>query len=327
MRHEDGAGRQTIRRTGRFDRNADPVGVQFPLENGALHVLDAEIQDVGDGVFRAVDPDVRASAQRGAEFGIQLLHMGGALRQLVHGQLQRRGEGRGQRDGGGAAAVDGGALAAVDERFQRQIPPFEQQADAVQAVEFVGRQAHGVHPFERDGDLAHGLCGVHMQVAVGVILQDLGDFVHRLHDAEFTVHKGDGHGDGVRAEQIFQMLQINGAVPLDVYKVDLAALLLQSGQRAADGGVLQRSGDDVLAHMAGEPHQPFERKVVGLAGAGSIDDLGGLNAQQRGDFHRGGVDLCLGGCPCLMVGVRVADAAALHRTKPVEHAGVGRGIG
>ena len=60
-----------------------------------------------------------------------------------------------------------------------------------------------------------------------MILQDLGDLVHRLHDAEFTVHKGDGHGDGVRAEQIFQMLQINGAVPLDVYKVDLAALLLQ----------------------------------------------------------------------------------------------------
>ena len=102
------------------------MGVQFPLENGALHILDAEVQDVGDGMFRAVDPDVRASAQRGAEFGIQLLHMGGALRQLVHGQLQRRGEGRGQRDGGGAAAVDGGALAAVDERFQRQIPPFEQ---------------------------------------------------------------------------------------------------------------------------------------------------------------------------------------------------------
>ena len=41
------------------------------------------------------------------------------------------------------------------------------RADAVQAVELVGRQAHGVHALEGDGDLAHGLGGVYVQVAVG----------------------------------------------------------------------------------------------------------------------------------------------------------------
>ena len=72
------------------------------------------------------------------------------------------------------------------------------------------------------------------------------------------------------------MLEVDGAVPPDVHEVDFIALLLQSGQGAADGRVFQRGGDDVLAQMAGEFCQPLESKVVGLAGSRGIDDLGGL---------------------------------------------------
>lgn len=79
------------------------------------------------------------------------------------------------------------------------------------------------------------------------------------------------------------MLEVDGTVPPDVHEVDFIALLLQSGQGAADGGVFQRGGDDVLAQMAGEFCQPLESKVVGLAGSRGIDDLGGLCAQQPRD--------------------------------------------
>ena len=123
----------------------------------------------------------------------------------------------------------------MNERLQCQIPPLEQQADAVQAIEFVSCQAHSVHPFKRDGDLSNGLGGIDMQVAVGVVLQDGGDFLHRLHDAEFAVYQRDRHGDGVRPQQLFQMVKVYGSVPPDVQQVDLIALLLQRGQSAADG--------------------------------------------------------------------------------------------
>ena len=123
------------------------------------------------------------------------------------------------------------------------------------------------------------------------------------------------------------MVQIDGAVPLDVHEVDLAALLLQGGQGAADGRMLQRGGDDVFADMAGQPRQTFERKVVGLAGPGGVDDLGRLHPQQLGDGLGGVVDLCFGGSPCLMVGVGVAGAAALYRAELRQHPLIDRGVG
>ena len=68
----------------------------------------------------------------------------------------------------------------------------------------------------------------------------------------------------------------------------------------------------MFAHMAGQPGKALQGKVVGFAGPGGIDDLRRLNAQQGGDLHGGGIDLRLGGGAGLVVGVGVADAAALH---------------
>ena len=223
--------------------------------------------------------------------------------------------------------ADGGAFAAVDERLESQPPPLEQQADAVQAVELVGRQAHGVHALKGDGDLAHGLGGVYVQMAVGPSLQNFRNSFHRLHDAQLTVHQCYRYSNGVGAEKLFQVLEVDGAVPPDVHEVDFIALLLQSGQGAADGGVFQRGGDDVLAQMAGEFCQPLESKVVGLAGSRGIDDLGGLCAQQPRDALGGVVDDQFCVPACLMAGVRVAGAAALYLTKTLQHPGVCGGVG
>ena len=97
-----------------------------------------------------------------------MLHPGG---QLAHCLFQRQRQRTGQRHGGGAAAVDGGALAAMDERLQRKAAPLDQHTDAVQPVEFVGGQAQGVDALKRGKrQFAHGLGGVYMQVAVGIVL-------------------------------------------------------------------------------------------------------------------------------------------------------------
>ena len=72
-------------------------------------------------------------AQSSAEIQVCLFHPGRTLRQLIYRRVQSRLEGGRQSHCRGAAAVDGGAFAAVDERLERQPPPLEQQADAVQA--------------------------------------------------------------------------------------------------------------------------------------------------------------------------------------------------
>lgn len=83
-------------------------------------------------MFRAVDAHQRICAEGGAELCIQFCHMANASGQVSDGEIKRTGQRGGQRHSGGAAAIDGGTLAAMDERLQRQIPPLDQQADAVQ---------------------------------------------------------------------------------------------------------------------------------------------------------------------------------------------------
>ena len=123
---EHSPGGQTVRRAGRFDRHADAFGVQLPLEHGALDVLDAQIQDVGDRVLRAVDVHLRVLAEGVAEEGIRFLYPGGTRGQLPNGGFQRRFQRGRQGHGRRAAAVDSGALAAVDERLEGKLSPLEQ---------------------------------------------------------------------------------------------------------------------------------------------------------------------------------------------------------
>ena len=177
-------------------------------------------------MFRAVDAHQRICAEGGAELCIQFCHMANASGQVSDGEIKRTGQRGGQRHSGGAAAIDGGTLAAMDERLQRQIPPLDQQADAVQPIEFVGRQAHGVHALKRNGDLAHSLGRIHMQVTVRVCFQDGGDLLYRLHHTQLTVHQRYGNADGIRAKQIRQVLKIYSTVQLHVQQVDLIPLLL-----------------------------------------------------------------------------------------------------
>ena len=71
-------------------------------------------------------------------------------------------------------------------RFQKG-EGLEKRADAVSYthLDVYKRQ---VDAREADRQLAHGLCGIHMEVAVGAGLQHFRDLGHRLHHAQLTVY-------------------------------------------------------------------------------------------------------------------------------------------
>ena len=123
------------------------------------------------------------------------------------------------------------------------------------------------------------------------------------------------------------MGKVHRAVLFDVHKVDLVPLLLQGSQRAADRGVLQRGGNDVFAVVTLQPGDALQRKIVGLAGTGCINDLRRLHIKAAGNALRGLVDGGFGGGTGLMAGVRVAGAAALQRTEAFQHGLVHRRVG
>ena len=136
-----------------------------------------------------------------------------------------------------------------------------------------------------------------------------------MHHAQLTVHGSDGHQNGVRAQQFFQVGKVHRAVLPDVQEIDLIALLLQGGQAAAHRGVLQRGGNDVSAMVALQPGDALDGKVVGLAGTGCIDDLGGLHIQTAGNALGGGIDGSLCGSAYCVAGIGIARAIALHLAK------------
>ena len=138
---------------------------------------------------------------------------------------------------------------AVHLRLERHSAALEQHAAAADAAELVRRKAQRVDAGKVHRDASDSLRCVNVQTAVRVVSQQRCDFVYRLNGAKLAVHCADGNENGVRAEQLAHLLRVNRAVPSDGEQVDLPAALLQGGQAAADRGMLERCGDDMLADM------------------------------------------------------------------------------
>ena len=88
-----------------------------------------------------------------------------------------------------------------------------------------------------------------MLAAVRITGEQLCDLVDRLNRAEFTVHRAERDEYGIRAQQLAHLLGVDRAVAADAQQVDLPAALLKCGQAAADRGMLEWCGDDMLADM------------------------------------------------------------------------------
>ena len=134
-------------------------------------------------------------------------------------------------------------------RFERHPAALEQHAAAADAAELVRRKAQRVDARKVHRDAPDGLRCVNVQTAVRVVGQQRCDFVYRLNGAKLAVHRADGNENGIRTQKLAHLLRVNRAVPSDGEQVDLPAALLQGGQAAADRGMLERCGDDMLADM------------------------------------------------------------------------------
>ena len=86
-------------------------------------------------------------------------------------------------------------------------------------------------------------------------------------------------------------------------------------------------GDDVLADMPRSVRNPLDGKVVGFAGAGGVDDFGGLHTQtlRNGLGHAFHLGACL--LPGYMGGVGVGYIAALRCHIGVQDLRICRGVG
>ena len=166
-----------------------------------------------------------------------------------------------------------------------------------------------------------------MQAAIRVPLDDLGNLFDRLQGADLAVHGTDGDKNRILAQQFPQLGKVCFAVAVHVQQVDLVPLLLQNGERRPHRGVFQLGGDDMLADVPRCLGDALEGQVVGLAGAGGVDDLGGLHAQLVGDGLGHAGHFGPGGLPGAVGGVGVGDIRQLGLAVNIQHGRVDRRVG
>ena len=124
----------------------------------------------------------------------------------------------------------------------------------------MGGKAYGVGAVKGKGYFPQGLGGVHVERAVGEVPYDFRYFVYGLDDPQLAVHGADRYENRILSDQLPQAGKVDLPVPPDIREIDLIALLLQPGQRSADGGMLQRGGDDMLSDMPRHPGYAFDGK-------------------------------------------------------------------
>ena len=83
----------------------------------------------------------------------------------------------------------------------------------------------------------------------------------------------------------------------------------------------------MLADMPRCLGDAFEGQVVGLTGAGGVDDLGGLHAQPAGDGLGHAGHLGPGSLPGTVGGVGVGDIRQLGLAVNIQHGRVDRCVG
>lgn len=105
------------------------------------------------------------------------------------------------------------------------------------------------------------------------------------------------------------------------------ALFLKPGQRPADRRVLQRCGNDMLSVVSPGTGDALYRKIVCLAGAGCVDDLGCLDVQKASDRLRCLRKSVFGRRSRGMRRIRVADIILLGSNKYFEYGRIDRRVG
>ena len=132
---------------------------------------------------------------------------------------------------------------------------------------------------------ADRLCCIYMKTAVRIVFQYLCNLSDGLHSPKLTVNCTDCTKYCVLTQKRPEMVYVDHAVRLYIHNVDLPALFLQKCQRATNGGMLQKSGNDVFAPAPVGKCQPLDGKVIRFAGTACHNDLARLDMKQFG--HKG----------------------------------------
>ena len=181
----------------------------------------------------------------------------------------------------GASALAALLRAALDEVRQENALARVQKADALRAMELVGRKGKHVDVLlaDVDGQMTGSLhrIGVEQDAALAADGADLGN---RLDRADLVVCIHDRHEAGILADGVRDLLGRDEAVFMNIEQRDLKALLLQPLQAVQDGMMLKGGGDDVLFSLArAERGRRQQGLIVRLAAAGRERDLPGVAAK------------------------------------------------
>jgi hypothetical protein len=227
--------------------------------------------------------------------------------------------------------------AAGDLRFQADrggAAADVEGADALGAVEFVGREAHQVdaESADVDGDLADGLRGVGVQ-RDAALTADRGDLSKRLDDADFVV--GEHHRDkrGVVADCRGDGLRVKPAGPrtamlFHAEQSHAVTAATEAGEGVEHGLMLRGDADQMVAASARAFRDAADGEVVALGGAAGEDDLGRVGIDRGSDFRARLLNrLARGGAEGVTDAAGVAVILREIRQHRVEHARVDAGGG
>src|SRR6266849_2922894 len=286
LQHVDGLERS--RGTGRAARYRDVIDAH--QQRFAFYISEAHVQVVGEAVFqRAVDVDL---VELGFEAGLQTVAQGAQPDAFFRHLLLAKLAGLAQADdarhverAGAHATLVAPAIDDGGELHARIAAANIKRTDALGTIDLVAAQGQQVDVvlLDVDRNLANGLDAVHREEDT-VLLGQLADFRHRVDDANFVVGVHDGNQDGLGRNGLAHIFWIDPAVALHREISHLKTVLFQAFTRVQHRLVLDGLRDDVVALLTEHLGDALDHQVVGLGGAGGIDDFFGRGVDQRSDL-------------------------------------------
>jgi hypothetical protein len=142
---------------------------------------------------------------------------------------------------------------------------------------------------------------------------------------DLVVHEHHADEDGVLAQRVLELVQVEQAVFLHLEVGHLEALALELAHGVEHGLVLGLHGDEVLAARAVEMRRALDGEVVALGGAAGPDDLARVGVDERGHLRAALLHRLFGlPAPGVAAARRVAEMLAQPGHHRVDDARVAR---
>ena len=271
--------------------HADAPGGQLQQHAFALDELEGEVHVVGQAALPAAVELGRGDLLENAADGMV------AQRQLavalgddfLGGQFGGAGEADDAGHVLGGAAPPAFLLTAIEEVLKLHAAAHIQKADALGAVDLVGRRRQHVDAqlVHVDGLMAEGLHRVGVEDDARLV-GGRRQLANRLDGADLVVGEHDGGQDGVRADGRLEVLNAHESVLVHGKIGHLEALALQRLAGVKHRVVLDGARDDVAPLGGVGPGEALEGPVVRFGAAAREEDFARRRADEAGQALAGG---------------------------------------